>query len=64
MVTISCPEFFAPENYDNGGSRMKYIEFGPNKDKVSVIGAGCMRIAGMTEKQWYDLYKAVGRKLP
>ncbi|MBR0087272.1 MAG: aldo/keto reductase [Lachnospiraceae bacterium] len=28
---------------------MKYLEFGPEKDLVSVIGAGCMRIAGMTE---------------
>ena len=27
MVTISCPEFFAPENYDNGGSRMKELIF-------------------------------------
>lgn len=51
MVTISCPEFFAPGNYGNGGSRMKYIEFGPNKDKVSVIGAGCMRIARMNQTQ-------------
>ena len=30
---------------------MKYIEFGPNKDKVSVIGVGCMRIARMTEPE-------------
>lgn len=30
---------------------MKYIEFGPNKDKVSVIGAGCMRISQMDNAQ-------------
>ena len=27
---------------------MKYIEFGSEKKKVSVIGVGCMRIADMT----------------
>ena len=30
---------------------MKYIEFGPEKRHVSVIGAGCMRIAGMDQAQ-------------
>ena len=30
---------------------MKYIEFGPQKDKVSVIGVGCMRISQMNEPE-------------
>ena len=30
---------------------MKYIEFGPQKDKVSVIGVGCMRISQMSEPE-------------
>ena len=26
---------------------MKYIEFGPEKDQVSVIGVGCTRLMGV-----------------
>ena len=30
---------------------MKYIEFGPEKYQVSVIGVGCMRISQMNEAE-------------
>ncbi|MBO6157777.1 MAG: aldo/keto reductase [Firmicutes bacterium] len=36
---------------------MRYIEFGPNKDKVSVIGAGCMRISQMDQQAAYAFVK-------
>ena len=37
---------------------MKFIEFGPEKKQVSVIGAGCMRIAGMDQNQADEFVRA------
>lgn len=47
---------------------MKYLDLGKN-EKVSCIGIGCMRIAGMSGKDVDTLvktalYKAAGNKLP